>query len=133
MELFASFWIRSKVREVERQSKKIVHWDEKEAEVVGMKNGEVEIQDFEFVKAIEERIQISEIIFLSVDNGARKIQIILFFCGICNLGEVSIQDRVTNRPQFHDKILGCLSGAFYLWNQCFSCVKFERRNECSTS
>jgi len=56
-----------------------------------------------------------------LDNG--------IFFSICNLGEVSIQDWVTNCPQLHNKIrdLGWLSQGPNLWNWCLSCAKFERR------
>ena len=53
MELSASFWIRSKVPEVERQAmesgKRVLQCDEKDADIVRLKNGEVKIEDFEFV------------------------------------------------------------------------------------
>ena len=53
MEFSASFRIRSKVPEVERQTMEIgkpAHQcDEKDADIVRLKNGEVKIEDFEFV------------------------------------------------------------------------------------
>ena len=61
MELFASFWIRSEVLEVVRQEKRS-HLDGKGAEVVGMKDGKMKIQDSAFVKVIEKLIQIFEIV-----------------------------------------------------------------------
>jgi len=100
MELFALFWIQYKVV---GQRIKIDHCDEKDKEVVGLKNGEAKIQDFEFVKVIEEHFQIS-MSSLPVDHGACKVQIMLFFCSICNLGEVGVQGRVANHPQLHNKI-----------------------------
>jgi len=83
---------------------------------VGLKNGEVKIQDFEFVKDIEESIQIAGIQLCSVDHGTCKIQIMSFLCSICNFGEVSMQDRVANRPQLHNKtrVLGCRCKVFDL-------------------
>ena len=47
-----------------------------------------------------------------------------FFCSICNLGEVSIPDRVTYRRQVLGKIQ-----VFDLWDQRISGVKFGGRNE----
>ena len=53
MEFSTSFRIRSKVPEVERQTmesgKRVIQCDEKDADIVRLKNGEVEIEDFEFV------------------------------------------------------------------------------------
>ena len=52
MELSASFSIQSKVPEIERQTmegrKLLLQCDEKDADIVWLKNGEVKIEDFEF-------------------------------------------------------------------------------------
>ena len=57
IELFASFEIRSEPTDVVRQRRRTSHCDEKDAGVVGLKNGEVKIQDSVFVKGIEEPIK----------------------------------------------------------------------------
>ena len=61
MKLFTSLWIRSKLLEVIRHRRRIAHCDEKEAEVIGLENREVKIQNIEFVKVIEEPLDLSEI------------------------------------------------------------------------
>ena len=60
LKLAASFWIRSKAPEIVRWNRPTVQRDEKDAEVIGLKNREGKIEDFEFLKFIEERIKISE-------------------------------------------------------------------------
>ena len=55
----------------------------------------------------------------------------VIFCSIGNLGEVSIQDRVTNRPQLHNKgrVLSSLRQVFDLWklNHRLSYVKSSEK------
>ena len=73
------------------------------------------IENFQFVKVTEECTKAFEIpgigigIKLELEYGIYNMDIMSFFCSICDSGEVSIQDRVTNHHQLHDKILGCLS------------------------
>lgn len=58
MKLFALFWIPCEVHEVGQQWNQMAQWEEKDVEVIGLKNSVgVKIQDFELVKIIEEHIQ----------------------------------------------------------------------------
>ena len=71
------------------------------------------IEDFQFVQVIEEPMvafEIDKMSYCSTRYGSIcNVDIMSFFLSICNPGEVSIQDRIINYPQLHDKILVCLS------------------------
>ena len=81
--------------------------DEKNTEVVRWKIGGVRIEEFQSVQFIEEHMVTFEI--QEIRYGICKVDIMSFSRSICDPGEISIQGRITNHLQLHDKILGCLS------------------------